>query len=173
MKVRRATMADVPAITAIYNEGIASRRATLDTELRTASEMERRIANAYDRHAWLVVDDAGDGSADRREVIAWAATMPYSSRAAYDGVAEFSIYVAGAHQGRGAGRLVLQELLAEAERAGIHKVTSRVFSHNAASRALCASVGFREVGVHLRHGRLDGLWRDIVTVEVLLGEARF
>ena len=63
-------------------------------------------------------------------------SMPYSSRAAYDGVAEFSIYVAGAHQGRGAGRLVLQELLAEAERAGIHKVTSRVFSHNAASRAL-------------------------------------
>jgi phosphinothricin acetyltransferase len=91
--------------------------------------------------------------------------------AAYDGVAEFSIYVAGAHQGRGAGRLVLQELLAAAERAGLHKVTSRVFTHNAASRALCASVGFREVGVHLRHGRLDGIWRDVVTVEVLLGEA--
>jgi L-amino acid N-acyltransferase YncA len=164
VKLRRATTADAPAITAIYNEGIASHRATFDTELRTVEEIERRIANAYERHAWLVVDDGGD-------VIAWAATMPYSSRACYDGVAEFSIYVAGAHQGRGAGRLVLQALLAEAERAGIYKVTSRVFNHNAASRALCASVGFREVGIHLRHGRLDGVWRDIVTVEVLLGDA--
>ena len=45
MKVRRATIADAPAITAIYNEGIASRQATLDTELRTPREIERRIAN--------------------------------------------------------------------------------------------------------------------------------
>ena len=97
--------------------------------------------------------------------------MPYSSRAAYDGVAEFSIYVAGAHQGRGAGRLVLKALLAEAERSGLHKVTSRIFTDNAASRGLCASLGFREVGVHLRHGLLDGRWRDVVTVEILLGAA--
>jgi L-amino acid N-acyltransferase YncA len=165
VKIRRATTADAPAITAIYNEGIASHQATFETELRSVEEIQRRIETAHERHAWLVAL----GEAD--EVIAWAATMPYASRACYDGVAEFSIYVAGAHQGRGAGRLVLQALLAEAETAGLYKVTSRVFSHNAASRALCASAGFREVGVHLRHGRLDGEWRDIVTVEVLLGDA--
>ncbi len=164
MKVRRGATADAAAITAVYNEGIASRQATLDTELRTVDEMEQRIATALERHAWLVVEDAG-------AVIAWAATMPYSSRAAYDGVAEFSIYVAGAHQGRGAGRLVLSALLAEAEKSGLHKVTSRIFSDNAASRGLCAAVGFREVGTHLRHGQLDGKWRDVVTVEVLLGAA--
>lgn len=168
MKLRRATTADAPAITAIYNEGIASHRATFETELRSVHEIERRIQNANARHAWLVAVDEGE---EVHEVIAWAATMPYANRACYDGVAEFSIYVAGAHQGRGAGRLVLEALLAEAEKAGLYKVTSRVFSHNAASRALCASVGFREVGVHLRHARLDGEWRDIVTVEVLLGPA--
>jgi phosphinothricin acetyltransferase len=165
VNVRRATIADAAAITAIYNEGIASREATLDTEPRTVEQMERRIAEAYDRHAWLVATDETGG------VIAWAATMPYSGRAAYDGIAEFSIYVAGAHRGRGAGRLVLAELLAEAERSGLHKVTSRIFTDNAASRALCASLGFRDVGVHLRHGYLDGRWRDVVTVEILLGAA--
>ncbi len=165
MNVRRATLADAPAITAIYNEGIASREATLDTELRTTPEIERRIANAYERHAWLVV------TGDAGEVVAWAATMPYAARAAYDGVAEFSIYVASAHQGRGAGRLVLSALLAEAEKSGIHKVTSRIFTDNVGSRRLCASLGFRDVGVHQRHGRLDGRWRDVVTVEILLGDA--
>ena len=31
--------------------------------------------------------------------------------------------------------------------------------------------GFREVGTYLRHGRLEGDWRDCVIVERLLGEA--
>jgi L-amino acid N-acyltransferase YncA len=156
VNVRRATPADAAAITAIYNEGIASHRATFETELRSVHEIQRRIESARETHAWLVVEDE---SGSFGEVIAWAATMPYASRACYDGVAEFSIYVAGAHQGRGAGRLVLTALLAEAEKAGLHKVTSRVFRDNAASRALW------------RHGQLDGKWRDIVTVEALLGPA--
>jgi phosphinothricin acetyltransferase len=40
-----------------------------------------------------------------------------------------------------------------------------------ASRALCRGVGFVEVGVYRRHGRLDGAWRDCVIVEKLLGGA--
>ena len=30
---------------------------------------------------------------------------------------------------------------------------------------LVARGGFRVVGTHLRHGRLDGEWRDVVLVE--------
>ena len=166
MKVRTATVLDAPAITAIYNEGIASRRATFETDLRTLHDTAERIENVWPQHTWLVATDAS-GS-----VIGWAATMPYSSRAAYAGVAEFSIYVAGSAQGSGVGRVLLGALLKAAEQDGLYKVTSRVFTENVASRALCASLGFREVGVHLRHGRLDGVWRDVVTVEALLGEAR-
>lgn len=54
----------------------------------------------------------------------------------------------------------------------MHKVTSRIFPENTASLALADTLGFREVGRHLRHARPDGVWRDVVTVEVLLGEAR-
>jgi len=49
---------------------------------------------------------------------------------------------------------------------------SRIFPENTASRAVCRSVGFREVGTYARHGQLDGEWRDCVIVERLLGEAR-
>jgi len=56
--------------------------------------------------------------------------------------------------------------------AGVTKLTSRVFTANAASRAMLAAVGFREVGTHTRHVRIDGQWRDVVIVEVLLGDAR-
>jgi L-amino acid N-acyltransferase YncA len=50
-------------------------------------------------------------------------------------------------------------------------VLSRIFPENTASRALCRRHGFREVGVYEKHARLDGVWRDVVIVERLLGEA--
>ena len=56
------------------------------------------------------------------------------------------------------------------EQAGFSKVLSRLFPENAASRALCARHGVREVGVYQRHVRLDGAWRDTLIVERLLGE---
>jgi len=62
-------------------------------------------------------------------------------------------------------------LIAAAEAAGFWKLLSRIFPENTASRALMAKVGFREVGLYHRHGKLDGAWRDCVIVEHLLGEA--
>jgi L-amino acid N-acyltransferase YncA len=51
---------------------------------------------------------------------------------------------------------------------GMHKLLSRVFPENIASRALLKGLGFEEIGIHRRHGKLDGLWRDCVIVERLL-----
>jgi RimJ/RimL family protein N-acetyltransferase len=48
---------------------------------------------------------------------------------------------------------------------------SRIFPENEASLALCRRLGFREVGTYRRHATLDGEWRDVVIVELLLGEA--
>jgi L-amino acid N-acyltransferase YncA len=43
-----------------------------------------------------------------------------------------------------------------------------VFPSNTASRALCRSCGFREVGIYEKHGQLEGRWLDAVIVERLL-----
>ncbi|MGH2986261.1 MAG: GNAT family N-acetyltransferase [Solirubrobacterales bacterium] len=58
-----------------------------------------------------------------------------------------------------------------AERAGYHKLVGKVFTANRASIELVRRCGWRELGVHLRHGRLDGEWRDVLVVERLLGDA--
>lgn len=162
--VRRATAADAAEVAAIWNEGVAGRGATFETRPRTTAEVAQLITGTASRHAFLVAGETG-------QVAGWAATMPYSSRPVYDGVAEFSIYVSGSARGTGTGRLLLTALLDHAEAAGLHKVTSRVFVENAASRRLCAAHDFREAGVLLRHARLDGEWRDVVVVERLLGDA--
>src|SRR5207244_13513830 len=98
------------------------------------------------------------------------ASFPYSARSCYSGSGEFSVYVARKYRSRGAGRAVLGALIEAATAAGLHKLTSRVFPENAASRALLKGLGFEEIGIHRRHGKLDGVWRDCVIVERLLGD---
>ncbi len=68
----------------------------------------------------------------------------------------------------GAGRVALLALIDAAEAAGIWKLVSRVFIENTASRKLIGSLGFREVGIYEKHGKLDGTWRDVIIVERLI-----
>ena len=103
-------------------------------------------------------------------IVAFAATSTYRPRECYDGIAEFSVYVAREARGLGAGRAAMDGLLAAATEAGFYKLVSRVFPENTASLRLLESLGFREVGVYRRHARLDGAWRDVVIVEKLLDE---
>ncbi len=97
--------------------------------------------------------------------------MPYSDRPAYAGVVECSVYVSRERRARGLGGQLLDALAVEAKIRGRWKLTGKLFAENEASARLVRSRGFREVGVHRRHGRLDGAWRDVLVVERLLGEA--
>src|SRR5918911_2430137 len=159
--IRHATRADAAAIARIYNEGMADRVATFETEPRSAEQIEAQLAERGDRYPTIVVERDG-------QVVAWAAASPYSSRPCYAGVVEFSVYVARTARGMGLGRAVLERLLDECTQRGFWKLVSRVFPENTASRALCRSLGFREVGVYEKHGKLDGVWKDCVIVERLI-----
>jgi L-amino acid N-acyltransferase YncA len=160
--VRRATPPDCEAIARIYNEGMAERRSTFETEARSAADIEEWLGSPEQRV--LVAERGG-------VVVGWARIHPYSARACYAGVAEGSIYVRAPERGRRIGSRLAVALCDEAERAGSHKVVGKLFADNEPSRRLVAGHGFREVGIHLRHGKIDGEWRDVVVVERLLGAA--
>jgi phosphinothricin acetyltransferase len=161
---RRARSDDAAAIARIYNQGIEDRIATFETEPRTAADIERLLAERGSRYPMIVIERGG-------EIVAWAGAGSYRSRPCYDPIAEHSVYVGRDQRGTGAGRVALEALCAEAERLGFLKLVSRIFPENEASLALHRKVGFREVGVYRRHGKLDGTWRDCVIVEKLLGDA--
>ena len=78
------------------------------------------------------------------------------------------MYVARSFRRHGAGSFALLALIQAARQAGFWKLLSRIFPENAASRGLVRELGFREVGVYEKHGKLDGQWRDVVIVERLL-----
>jgi phosphinothricin acetyltransferase len=158
LRPRLATTNDAPLIAAIYNQGIEDRVATFETALRSPDE----IVAWFDGVHPIVVVESGE------RVVAFASTSTYRPRACYAGIAEVSLYVERSFRGRGAGGLAMRAIIAEAERAGFWKLLSRVFLDNDASRGLIASAGFREVGIYRNHGKLDGVWRDVLIVECLI-----
>jgi phosphinothricin acetyltransferase len=158
MQVRAATPADAAAIALIYNQGIEDRIATFETRLRAPEEIQTWFDGA---HPVVVAED-------ETGVIAFASTSTYRERACYAGIAECSAYVRRDARRQGAGRAALGALIVAAEEAGFWKLVSRVFVENTASRALIGSLGFREVGVYEKHGKLDGVWRDVIIVERLI-----
>jgi len=158
-QTRRAHLGDAESICAIYNQGIVDRIATFETRLRSTADLSAPLASPT--HPWVVASHA-------ESVVAFAGTSLYRARECYAGIAEFSVYVERAWRGRGAGAAVMHALCATAATHGFWKLVSRVFVENAASRALLATIGFREVGIYQRHAQLDGVWRDVVIVEKLL-----
>lgn len=162
VSIRGALTADAPAIAAIYNQGIAARSATFETEPRTTEDLLPRVADT--RYPLRVATNA-DG-----RVIGWAGLSSYRLRACYAGIAEFSVYIDAAARGQGVGRVLLSDLIDAARAAGFWKILSRVFPFNTASLALCRACGFREVGRYEKHGQLDGQWLDVVIVERLIPE---
>src|SRR5579862_3925990 len=158
MTSRPATPEDAGAIARIYNQGIEDRIATFETRPRSAED----ICTWFDGvHPILVVEEGN-------ELVAFAATSSYRPRECYAGIAETSVYVARSFRRRGAGSFALLALIQSAQQAGFWKLVSRIFPENIASRGLVRELGFREVGVYEKHGKLDGQWRDVVIVERLL-----
>jgi L-amino acid N-acyltransferase YncA len=160
--IRAALPEDATAVAALYNAGIGERQATFETRPRAAAE----IVSWFEPGLPFLVAEAADG-----RVVGFARVSPYSDRCVYEGVGEHGVYVDAGVRGEGHGRRLLEALAVEAERRGLYKLTSRIFTTNAASRAVHRAAGFVEVGVQRRHGRLDGQWKDCVLVERLLGEA--
>ena len=146
---------DWPAVERIYREGIATGQATFETEPPGWTLWDERHLPEP-----RLVARGGSGA-----ILGWAALSPVSARPVYRGVAEVSVYVAEAARGCGAGRALLEALVAAATEAGIWTLQAGVFPENAASLRLHAACGFRVVGTRERLGQLRGLWRDVLLLE--------
>ena len=145
---------DWPAVASIYEEGIATGNSTFEKE---PPEWERWDKDHL-RDCRLVVRTED-------KVIGWAALSPVSSRCAYSGVAEVSLYITASARGVGVGKTLLRAVIKESEQAGIWTLQAQIFPENAASIAMSKSCGFREVGFRERIGQMNGIWRDVVLME--------
>ncbi|SCY94548.1 arsinothricin resistance N-acetyltransferase ArsN1 family A [Alkaliphilus peptidifermentans] len=159
--VRAATQNDIEEITKIYNQGIEDGLATLETRLRTVEEMDNWFIQRNDRYRVLVIvkNDRVEG---------WASLNIFSSRSAYDGVADISIYIDREMRGKGLGKELLKHLCIAATTNDFHKLVLSTFNNNEAGKNLYKAMGFREVGTYQRQGKINGAWVNVTIMEKLL-----
>jgi L-amino acid N-acyltransferase YncA len=138
----------------IYAEGIATGNSTFETEVPSCDQWASRHIAGFS----LAACDGGT-------VLGWGALSPYSARRVYAGVAEASVYVGRQWRGQGVGTALLSSLIELSESRGLWTLQAGIFPGNAASIAMCKALGFREVGVRRRLGRLNGVWRDVLLLE--------
>ncbi|MQA35428.1 GNAT family N-acetyltransferase, partial [Modestobacter roseus] len=149
---------DWPAVEAIWAAGIATGLATFETSPPSWAEFD---ASRLPGHRHVAVDSD--------ELLGWTACTRESTRDAYAGVVEHSVYVSPAAQGRGVGGALLQALITSTEAAGIWTIRAGILPANAASVALHQKHGFRVVGTREKVGRrvVDGVagWHDVLLME--------
>jgi phosphinothricin acetyltransferase len=160
MKTVPLTTVHAPDVLRIYAEGIATGVATLETSMPTWESWDA----SHLPHSRLVAL-ADDGS-----VAGWTALSPVSGRCVYGGVAEVSVYVGEAFRGQGVGVVLLENLVAESEQAGIWTLQASIDALNPASVRVHEKAGFRLVGVREKLGQRQGQWRDIVLMERRSGQ---
>lgn len=152
--IRAMRSDDWPLVRDIYSEGIATGNATFETEVPEWVKWDQ----VHRQDCRLVAENS-------EQIIGWAALSPVSSRRVYSGVAEVSLYVASAEQGRGVGKVLLQSLIEQSESCGIWTLQAGIFPENVSSVALHKSCGFREVGRRQKLGQRSGIWRDVLLLE--------
>ncbi|UCD13979.1 MAG: N-acetyltransferase [Thermoplasmatales archaeon] len=140
LKIRQAKLEDIVAITDIYNEAILKTVATFDTKIKTLDEQKSWFLHHGPKNPILVAeqDDV---------IVGWASLSEWSDRCAYSDTAELSLYILEKNQGKGIGRKLLEAIIQEGKKAGLHTVIARITEGNETSVHLHESVGFFHIGI--------------------------
>lgn len=160
--IRLAEVKDLPEILAIYNDAVLNTTAVYDytphtLEQRTAWFEEHKKAG----YPIFVSEEKG-------VVTGFAAYGSFRDWPAYKYTIEHSIYVHPDHRRRGIARMLMEKLLAAADKEGYATMVAGIDSENEGSIRLHEQLGFRNTGTIRRAGFKFGRWLDLVFYQRML-----
>lgn len=160
LHVRPVCDDDLPAIAAIYSHHVLYGTASFEEVPPDLDEMRARCAKVIGNGLpYLVAEREG-------RVLGYAYVTHYRPRSAYRFTLEDSVYIAPDAIGQGAGRALLQAIIAICEQGPWRQLIANVGdSGNAASVGLHASCGFAMGGTLKSVGFKFGRWIDTVLMQ--------
>lgn len=161
--IRIALAADAAACHAIYAPVVGTSAITFETELPGDEVMAGRIQARLANHPWLVWEEDG-------QVLAYAYAGRFRERAAYDWIAETSIYVREDARRRGIARRLYGALLDTMRLQGINQAVGVITLPGDTSVAMHEAMGFRPAGVWPKAGYKLGRWWDVGVWSLFLSE---
>jgi len=156
--IRNATIDDLESITKIYNYAILNTVATFDTEIKTVEDQIQWFKGHSKNNPIIVAEEKGS-------VIGWAALSKYSTRCAYSNTAEISLYVGEKYQGKGIGKKLMESIIKEGKKAGLHVIIARITDGNKKSIHIHEIFGFNHIGVMKEVGYKFGKCLDVYLMQ--------
>ncbi|MGD9255890.1 MAG: GNAT family N-acetyltransferase [Chromatiales bacterium] len=147
--IDEVTAADAEAIAALYNSYIRNSRVTFEVDPVSTDEMMRRIGQITQSYPWIAWREEG-------RLLGYAYLARFRSRAAYDHVAESSVYLLPDATGRGIGTALYRRLIELAPGYGISRIIGVIALPNENSERFHAMLGFKRTGVLEGVGRKFG-----------------
>jgi len=160
-EIRPATPADADSIAAIYNQYVGAGPYTMETTRWTGDRVIGMLAGAVPNEMTLII-------ADESDVNGWGQLKAWNAREGYRICCEISLYLDRDRIGRGAGGLLMDRLIGEAERLEYRHIVSRIVSTNHRSIAFHRRHGFDMVGIQNRVGIIAGEIVDVAIMQKLI-----
>lgn len=166
MRIRDATIDDVPGIMLIYNDAVQN----------TTAIWNDTIVDEENRRAWLI-DRQGKGypvlvAIDNSDTVCGYAS--FGDWRAFDGyryTVEHSVYVRNDRRGEGLGRMLMIALIERAQKLKKHVMIAAIEAGNQESIALHIKLGFVQTGLMCEVGTKFGRWLDLAYLQLQLGHA--
>lgn len=155
--IRAATPDDAAAIAAIYAPYVLSGTVSFETDAPDARQIRTRMAASDGLYPWIVATSGEEAGG----VLAYAYATKFRDRPAYRYVVETSLYVAGAVQGQGVGRLLYEALIDTLRQQGFTQAIGVISLPNDGSIKTHEATGFRRAGVYREIGYKQGRWIDV------------
>lgn len=160
--VRPATPSDLPQISAIHNDVVATSTAIFSEVPETLQTRQAWFAQRGEAGMPVLVAAGGE------EVLGFASYGPFRTWPGYRETVELTVHIRAESRRRGIGGLLLGRLVEEARRQNLHAMVAGIDAGNTASIALHRRFGFFEVGVMPQIARKHGVLLDLLLMQLLL-----
>lgn len=162
MEIRSAQPSDLPGITAIYNDVLATSTA-IYADTPSTLEARREWVESRQKAGYPVLVAAEGG-----DVQGFASFGDFRSWPGYRYSVEHTVHVRADRRRSGIGSALVVALFQPARALGKHAMIGGIDAENAASIRMHERLGFEKVAHLPEVGRKFGHWLDLVLVQRLL-----
>ena len=165
LTLRNAVTEDLPQMLEIYNDIILNTTAIYDYDAHTLEMRTNWFNDRMKQNLPVIV------AADGEEIVGFGSFGLFRAWAAYKFSVEHSVYVKNNQRGKGIGRMVLAQLIVEAENRNFHTMLAGIDASNEASIRLHEQLGFKEVAHFKEVGYKFDRWLDLKFHQLILKNA--
>ena len=163
MPIRKAFARDAAIIAEIYNESILAVDSTMINEPIDRDEIEGQMRKFTEREGYFVLEN-------EKHIVGWGVIKGYGLGSEYQYTGETSVFLRRSETRKGYGSQLKGYLLDQCRAFGYHHLVARVWATNKASIEYNKQFGCTLVGIQKEIGFMDGQWKDIALMQLLLGK---